>query len=184
VTITHGVPAVQQDWRMAAGLSGRAMATVPPVGRGPLQVDSIPAIELEGVRIIHRIPAGLACVRDEAVRTMKTGESFEELLFAEYKDADVALDLADTNDLLPDEDGNLSVYVPPGDPVIIPEMCYPKDGADAVTLQSTGEPEQAMSGGAVLAGIIVIGLGIAALMLLWKRLSASAKAAGQKKSGS
>jgi hypothetical protein len=63
-------------------------------------------------------------------------------------------------------------------------MCYPKDGADAVTLQSTGEPEQVMSGGAVLAGIIVIGLGIAALMLLWKRLSASAKSAGQKKSGS
>jgi hypothetical protein len=169
---------------MAAGLSGRAMATLHPVERGPLQVDSVPAPELEGVRIIHRIPAGLACVRDEAVRTMKTGESFEELLFAEYKDVDVALDLAETNDLQPDEDGNFTVYVPPGDPVIIPEMCYPKDGADAVTLQSTGEPEQAMSGGAVLAGIIVIGLGIAALVLLWKRLSSSAKASGQKKSAS
>jgi hypothetical protein len=154
------------------------MATVHPFGRGPLQVDSVPALELEGVRIIHRIPGGLACVRDEAVRTMKAGESFEELLFAEYKDADVALDLAETNDLLPDEEGNFTIYVPPGEPVIIPEMCYPKEGADAVTLQSTGEPEQTLSGGAVLAGIIVVGLGIAALMLLWKRLSASAKKSG------
>jgi hypothetical protein len=158
------------------------MATVHPFGRDHLQVDSIPAPELEGVRIIHRIPANVACVRDEAVRTMKTGQSYEQLLFLEYKDADVALDLADTNDLQPDEDGNLSVYVPPGDPVIIPEMCYPKQGADAVTLQSTGEPQQTLSGGAVLAGIIVVGLGIAALVLVWKRLSSSAKASGQKKS--
>jgi hypothetical protein len=140
-----------------------------------VQVESVPAPDLEGVRIIHRIPSGLACVRDEAVRTMKTGQSFEELLFAEYKDVDVVEQLADTNDLLPDENGNFSVYVPPGDPVIIPEMCYPKQGADAVTLQATGEPEQTLSGGAVLAGILVVGIGIAALVLLWRRLSTAPK---------
>ena len=137
----------------------------------PAQVESTPDVELEGVRIIHQIPGGLACVRDEAVRTMATGQTFEELLFTEYKDVDVVEELADVNDLLPDEDGNYTVYVPPGEPVIIPEMCYPKQGADAVTLQSTGEPEDSLSGGSLLAGIIVIAIGIAALVLLWNRLT-------------
>jgi hypothetical protein len=139
--------------------------------RLPVQVESTPSIELEGVRIIHQIPDGLACVRDEAVRTMATGQTFEELLFTEYKDVDVAQELADTNDLLPDEAGNYTVYVPPGEPVIIPEMCYPKQGADAVTLQSTGEPEATLSGGTVLVGLIVIAFGFAALVWLWKRLT-------------
>jgi hypothetical protein len=160
---------------MAAGAAERAIAVVHPSGPGRLQVESIPAPDLEGVRIIHQIPGGIACVRDEAVRELQPGQSFEELLYIEYKDVDVALDLADTNDLVPDEDGNFSVYVPPGEPVIIPEMCYPKQGADAVTLQSTGQPEQTLTGGAVLAGIIVVGIGIAALVLLWKRLSAPPK---------
>jgi hypothetical protein len=156
---------------MAAGPSERAMAAVHPAWRGPVQVESIPAPELEGVRILHHIPDGLACVRDEAVRTMPTGQTFEELLFAEYKDVDVAEELADTNDLLPDEDGNYNLYVPPGEPVIIPEMCYPKQGADAVTLQSTGEPRQTLTGEAVVAGMIVIAIAISALVLLWKRLT-------------
>ena len=156
---------------MAAGPAERAMAAVHPSWARPLQGESTPSNELEGVRIIHEIPSGLACVRDEAVRTMEAGQSFEALLFTEYKDVDVVQELADTNDLLPDEDGNFTLYIPPGEPVIIPEMCYPKQGADAVTLQSTGEPDQSLSGGAVLAGLIVVAIGIAALVFLWNRLT-------------
>jgi hypothetical protein len=171
VTITHPGAVVQQDGSMAAGPPGRAMAAVHPSAFGPLQTDSVPALDLEGVRIIHEIPAGLACVRDEAVRTMEPGQSFEELLLTEYKDVDVARELADTNDLLPDETGQFTIYIPPDEPVIIPEMCYPKQGADAVTLQSTGEPESSLSGGTVLVGLIVIALGIAAVTWLWNRLT-------------
>ena len=40
-----------------------------------------------------------------------------------------------------------------------------------MTLQSTGEPEDSVSGGSLLARITVAAIGIAALVLLWNRLT-------------
>ena len=125
----------------------------------------------EGVHIIHTIPSGVACVYDQAVRTMKPGQTFEELLRLEYEDADVAQQLAQQNDLLPSSDGTMAVFVPPHEPVVIPEMCYLKEGAGSVSLQATGVPDDS-SGGAALAGFVLIALAIAAVVLGWRWLTA------------
>ena len=101
-----------------------------------------------GVHLIHHIPAGTACVDDQVVRIVKQDQSFKDLLYTQYKDADVAETLAQSNDLLPDSQG--VVYVPPGDRVVIPAMCYTKSGADAVSLGASGDPNPPSPIGGIL----------------------------------
>ena len=124
-----------------------------------------------GVHLIHTVPDGLACVYDQAVRTVRADQTFEALLYAEYKDAEVAQQLAEANELLPGDDGTLQVYVPVGDPVVIPEMCYAKEGANAVSLQASGLPEESVSGEGAAAGLVIVVMLIGGLILTWRWLS-------------
>jgi hypothetical protein len=103
-----------------------------------------------GVHLIHHIPGGTACVDDQVERIVKQGQSFKELLYTQYKDADVAETLAQSNDLVPDSQGQTAVYVPAGDRVIIPAMCYTKSGADAVSLGASGDPNPPSPIGGIL----------------------------------
>lgn len=103
-----------------------------------------------GVHLIHHIPAGTACVDDQVERIVKQDQSFEALLYTQYKVADVAETLAQSNDLLPDGQQQGVVYVPPGDRVVIPAMCYTKSGADAVTLGASGDPNPPSPIGGIL----------------------------------
>jgi hypothetical protein len=109
-----------------------------------------------GVRIIHQIPAGTACVEDQVERKVQQGQDFKALLYSQYKDADVAETMAQANDLIASSDGSLSVYVPAGDVVIIPAMCYAKSGADAVSLGATGQPNEPSPVGGLIVFILVL----------------------------
>ena len=153
-----GVTGVSDEWALA-------------LGGFPRQTSSPPTTEAGGVRPIHEIPDGIACVYDEITFPMPSDQSFMQILVAQYQDADVAQSLTDANGLNPDANGQVSIYVPTGEPVIIPEMCYPKPGAGAVTLQSTGTPAESVSGGAMVAGILLVVLLIGGLAVLWKRLT-------------
>jgi len=103
-----------------------------------------------GVHLIHHIPAGTACVEDQVVRVVKQDQSFKELLYTQYKDAAVAETLTQSNDLLAGSEGQGVVYVPPGDRVVIPAMCYTKSGADAVSLGASGNPNPPSPIGGIL----------------------------------
>jgi hypothetical protein len=129
-------------------------------GSGLVPVDSAPP---EGVRIIHVIPSGIACVRDEVSRAAPVNGRFEAYLSAVYGNEAVAQSLAAANGLVPNENGDVSVYVPAGLPIIIPAMCYAKEGASAVTLQPSGTPEGDSGGSSNSAAWIVI---IAVVILL------------------
>ena len=111
-----------------------------------------------GVHLIHQIPGGMACVDDQVDRIVKQGQSFKDLLYTQYKDADVAETLAESNDLLPNSEGQTAIYVPPGDHVVIPAMCYTKSGADAVSLGAAGDPNppSALGGILVFAFILLV----------------------------
>lgn len=134
----------------------------------PRQTGTTPVSEPEGVHPIHVIPGGTACVRDQAERIMEPGQSFVDVLLAEYKDLDVVDALASANDLIPNDDGTVSVFVPPGVPIVIPEMCYPKEGAGSVSLQASGVPDD--SNQATFAGLLIVVLAIAGLFYLFKRI--------------
>ena len=123
----------------------------------------------EGVHLIHQIPGGFACVRNQISRPLLPEETFTQLLTAYYKDADVVDALVEANDLGPDAQGAMTVYVPPGNRVVIPEMCYSKRGADAVSLQASGEPEPASAWGSVIA-LVVVALVVAFVVGLFRRL--------------
>ncbi len=124
--------------------------------------------EGEGIHLIHAIPDGIACTYDQTVRQIKADQTFTELLYTQYRDADVAEQMAEKNDLVPSSDGVLSIYLPVGTRVYLPEMCYSKSGANGVTLQPTGVPEESMSTGSMLAGVLLIALGIAGVVALFK----------------
>jgi len=67
--------------------------------------------------------------------------------------------LAQSNDLVADSEGQQpAVYVPPGDRVVIPAMCYTKSGADAVSLGAAGDPNppSAIGGILVFAFILIV----------------------------
>jgi hypothetical protein len=105
---------------------------------------------------------------------MKQDQSFKDLLYTQYKDADVVETLAQANDLASDGEGQPTVYVPPGDRVVIPAMCYAKSGADAVSLDASGDqnPPSAIGGILVFAFILivlyVILIGAGRIRRLWK----------------
>jgi hypothetical protein len=109
-----------------------------------------------GVRIIHQVPGGMACVEDQVERKVQSGQDFKALLYTQYKDADVAETMAQANDLIPNSDGAVSVYVPAGDVVIIPAMCYSKSGADAVSLGATGQPTEPSPIGGLIVFILLL----------------------------
>jgi hypothetical protein len=138
------------------------------------QPDTTPASSTpegpDGVHLIHTIPSGIACVYDQRVHVMLSGETLEDVLRDQYTNVDVVQALAEENDLTPNADGVVSAYVPPGDSVVIPEMCYPKSGAPSVTLASTGVPEDS-AGGASINPIVVIALILIAIVV-WKWVSA------------
>ena len=162
----------KQGGAMPAGLTPLAPLQVLLLGARPMQDDSTPtAPSPEGVHLIHQIPSGIACVYDQVIRTVKQDQSFEELLFAEYQNVDVAQQLAQENDLVPNADGSMTIFVPTGDPVVIPDMCYPKSSASAVTLQSTGVPDES-SDHTSAAGFLLIALAVGALVLGWRWVSA------------
>ena len=48
------------------------------------------------------------------------------------------------------------VYVPPGDRVVIPAMCYTKSGADAVSLGASGNPNPPSPIGGILVFAFVL----------------------------
>lgn len=158
------------DLRLSGGLRSaaqpRSADSVPPgselSGSGP----TVP--EGEGIHLIHAIPGGIACTYDQTVRQIKADQTFTELLYTQYRDADVAEQMAEKNDLVPNSDGVMSIYLPVGTRVYLPEMCYAKSGADGMTLQPTGVPEESMSSGNMLAGVLLIALGIAAVVALFK----------------
>ena len=99
-----------------------------------------------GVHLIHTVPGGLACVYDQAVRTVRADQTFEALLFAEYKDAEVAQQLAEANELLPGDDGTLQVYVPGGRSGRHPGDVLRQAGGQRGLLQASGLPEESVSG--------------------------------------
>lgn len=152
------------DLRFGGGLAsaaqGGAADSVPDSGA------SIP--EGEGIHLIHVIPGGIACTYDQTPRQVKSDQTFTELLYTQYKDADVAQQMAEANDLVPNSDGVMSIYLPVGTHVYLPEMCYARSGAESVTLQSTGVPEEPMSTGTMLGGVLLIALGIGAVVALFK----------------
>jgi hypothetical protein len=145
---------------------GQSAGSVPPESGLPDSGATVP--EGEGIHLIHVIPGGTACTYDQTVRQIKADQTFTELLFTQYKDADVAQQMAETNDLVPDSEGAMSIYLPVGTHVYLPEMCYAKSGADSVTLQPTGVPEESMSTGTLLAGVFLVALGIGAVIALFK----------------
>jgi hypothetical protein len=164
-------PSVDQDETMDAVVTEIDAPRAFFSGARPTQQETTPTgPTLEGVHLIHTIPSGIACVYDQAVRKAPKDQRFEVLLFKEYKNAEVAQQLAEQNDLVPNSDGVMSVFVPPGDPVVIPEMCYPKSAANAVALQPTGVPDP--SGNGAIGGLLLIAFGFGALVLAWKWVSA------------
>ena len=122
----------------------------------------------EGIHLIHTIPGGIACTYDQTVRQVKADQAFTELLYSQYRDAEVAQQMAEANDLVPNSDGVMSIYLPVGTRVYLPEMCYTKSGADGVTLQPTGVPEESMSTGTMLGGLFLIALAIGAAVALFR----------------
>jgi len=148
-----GQPSALREVRLPGLRPAKEPATADTSGDG-----SQPPTTDAGVHLIHDIPGGTACVDDQVERIVQQGQSFKELLYTQYKDADVAETLAQSNDLLPDSQGQMAVYVPPGDRVIIPAMCYTKSGADAVSLGASGEPNppSAIGGILVFAFILMI----------------------------
>jgi hypothetical protein len=141
----RGIPAAagRRDQNVAVAVDGHpsAFREVRPAGLRPAQEPaptdtsgngSQPPTTEVGVHLIHHIPAGTACVEDQVVRVVKQDQSFKELLYTQYKDAAVAETLTQANDLLADGQGQGVVYVPPGDRVVIPAMCYTKSGAGGV----------------------------------------------------
>ena len=118
--------------------------------------DAKPPTTDVGVRIIHQIPAGTACVEDQVERKVQQGQDFKALLYSQYKDTDVAETMAQANGLIASSDGSVSVYVPAGDVVIIPAMCYSKSGADAVSLGATGQPNPPSPIGGLIVFILLL----------------------------
>ena len=118
--------------------------------------DAKPPTTEVGVRIIHEIPAGTACVEDQVDRKVQQGQDFRALLYSQYKDTDVAETMAQANGLIASSDGSVSVYVPAGDVVIIPAMCYSKGGADAVSLGATGQPNEPSPVGGLIVFILLL----------------------------
>jgi hypothetical protein len=152
---------VDVDGSSSAGSALRAFAPRPLQEPAPSDtaVDgSQPPTTDVGVHLIHHVPGGMACVQDQVERIVKPDETLKDLLYRQYEDPDVAETLAQQNDLVPDEQGAMTVYVPSGEPVVIPAMCYTKSGADAVSLQPSGEPEppSPIGGFLVLAFILLI----------------------------
>jgi hypothetical protein len=130
-----GHPSALREVRLAGLRPAQEPAPTDTVGNG-----SEPPTTDVGVHLIHDIPGGTACVDDQVERIMKQNQSFKDLLYSQYKDAAVVETLAQSNDLLPDSEGQTAVYVPPGDRVVIPAMCYTKSGADSVSLDASGDP--------------------------------------------
>ena len=140
-----GHPSALREVRPAGLRPAQEPAPTDTTGNG-----SQPPTTEVGVHLIHHIPAGTACVEDQVVRTVKQDQSFKELLYTQYKDADVAETLAQSNDLVAGSQGQGVVYVPPGDRVVIPAMCYTKSGADAVSLGASGNPNPPSPIGGIL----------------------------------
>jgi hypothetical protein len=140
-----GHPSALREVRLAGSRPAQEPGPSDTSGNG-----SQPSTTDVGVHLIHHIPAGTACVDDQVERIVKQEQSFKELLYTQYKDADVAEALADSNDLIPDSQGQGAVYVPPGDRVVIPAMCYTKSGADAVSLGASGDPNPPSPIGGIL----------------------------------
>jgi hypothetical protein len=105
----------------------------------------------QGVQLIHTVPAGVACVRDQMSLSAPVDGDYDAFIGVVYKDATLGQTLAAANDLVPDTTGGPSVYVPPGLPVVLPAMCYFKEGADAVTLEPGGVPKPSGSSAADVA---------------------------------
>jgi hypothetical protein len=164
-----GHPSALREVRLAGLRPAQEPAPTETAGNG-----SQPPTTDVGVHLIHHIPGGTACVDDQVERIMKQDQSFKDLLYTQYKDADVVETLAQANDLASDGEGQPTVYVPPGDRVVIPAMCYAKSGADAVSLDASGDqnPPSAIGGILVFAFILivlyVILIGAGRIRRLWK----------------
>ena len=126
----------------------------------------------EGVQLIHVIPAGISCVRDQISMNAPLDGRYDALLSAVYKDDLLAQTLVEANDLVPDATGQVSVYVPPGLPVVVPAMCYFKENASAVTLQANGTPGSSGPSAADTAmGWLILAVVLIGVALLIKKLA-------------
>jgi hypothetical protein len=141
----NGHPSALREARLAGLRPAQEPAPTDTAGNG----SQSPTTDA-GVHLIHHIPGGTACVDDQVERIMKQDQSFKDLLYTQYKDAAVVETLAQSNDLVADSEGQPAVYVPPGDRVVIPAMCYTKSGADAVSLGAAGDPNPPSAIGGIL----------------------------------
>jgi hypothetical protein len=125
----------------------------------------------QGVQLIHSVPEGVACVRDQMSLNAPADGRYDAFIGSVYKDPNLGLTLAAANDLVPDTTGAPAVYVPPGLPVVLPAMCYFKEGAEAVTLQSNGEQEPSGSSAAdVATGWLIFALILVFAVFIFRRL--------------
>jgi hypothetical protein len=128
------------------------------VDRGAAAATSVPP---QGVQPIHEIPAGVACVRDQVAYNAPIDGRYQAFLAAIYHDDQVATQLVTANQLIGGANGEVGIYVPPGLQIVIPAMCYSKEGASAVTLQAGGAPD---SGGSDTAETVTGWLVFAAIL--------------------
>jgi hypothetical protein len=126
----------------------------------------------QGVQPIHEVPAGVACVRDQVAYNAPIDGRYQAFLAAIYHNDQVAQELVVANQLIGGTNGEVGIYVPPGLQIVIPAMCYSKEGASAVSLQAGGEPSSGgsdtadtVTGWLVFAAILFIG----ALLIKWLR---------------
>jgi hypothetical protein len=147
----NGHPSAFREVRLAGLRPVQEPAPTDTVGHSSVR----PATDV-GVHLIHHIPGGTACVDDQVEWIMKQNQSFTDLLYSRYKDLDVAQKLAEQNNLVPDSQGAVTVYVPPGEPVVIPAMCYSKTGTDAVTLEASGDPAPPSPGHNLLVASVIL----------------------------
>jgi hypothetical protein len=126
----------------------------------------------QGVQPIHEIPEGVACVRDQVAYNAPIDGRYQAFLAAIYHDDEVARQLVTANQLIGGSNGEVGIYVPPGMQIVIPAMCYSKEGASAVSLQAGGTPSSGgsdtadtVTGWLVFAAILFIG----ALLVKWLR---------------
>jgi hypothetical protein len=121
----------------------------------------------EGVQIIHVIPEGIACVLDQVSEDAPVDGQFEAFLSAAYKNDALGRSLAEANGLVPNDVGQVSVYVPSDLPVVIPAMCYFKDGASAVTLQANGMPQESSSSSVTNAAVWLVAITAVIVLLIY-----------------